>query len=84
MKMMEFDIEPLVLKSLRAKWRDEIERAIANAKRTAEDKRFRREYYRAGARTGRGWRMARDAGNLGCGGRGPVRATPASADDGPR
>jgi len=54
MKMMEFDIEPLVLKSLRVKWRDEIERAIANAKRTAEDKRFRREWWRAGARTGRG------------------------------
>jgi len=52
--MMEFGIEPLVLKSLRAKWRDEIERAIASAKRTAEDKWFRREFYRAGARAGRG------------------------------
>jgi len=52
-KMMEFDIEPLVLKSLMAKWRDEIERAIANVKRTAEDKRSRREWWRAGAR--RGW-----------------------------
>jgi hypothetical protein len=33
MKVMAFGIEPLVLKSLRVKWRDEIERAIANAKR---------------------------------------------------
>jgi len=53
--MMEFDVDPMVLKSLRAKWRSEIERAIANAKRTAEDKRFRREFYRAGAQAGRGW-----------------------------
>jgi hypothetical protein len=36
-------------------WADEIERAIADAKRTAEDKRFRREFYRSCARTGRGW-----------------------------
>ena len=46
MKMMEFDIGPLVLKSLRAKWKDEIERAIANVKRTPEDNRFRREWGR--------------------------------------
>jgi len=30
----------------------------ANAKRTAEDKRFRREFHRAGARAGRGWGRA--------------------------
>jgi len=59
MEMMEFDIEPLVLKSLRAKWRDEIERAIANAKRTAEDKRSRREWYRAAGRRERVWRRRR-------------------------
>ena len=63
--MMEFDIEPLVLKSLQAKWRDEIERAIANAKRTAEDKEFRREFYRAGAQTRRWWgRRARTEHHL--------------------
>jgi len=34
-----------------AKCRDEIERAMANAKRTAWDKKFRREWHRAGVRT---------------------------------
>jgi len=56
--MMEFDIEPLVLKSLRAKWRDEIELAIACAERTDEDLRCRWEWGTAGAsRTGWGKRM---------------------------
>jgi len=53
-KMMQFEIEPLVLKSFEAKWGDEIERAIANARRTAEDKRSGREWYGAGGRT-MGW-----------------------------
>ena len=34
---------------LRNQYRDEIERAITNAKRTAWDKWFRREWYRAAA-----------------------------------
>jgi len=60
MRMMEFDVEPLVLKSRRAKWRDEIERAVANVKRSGEDKRSRREFYRAGAWRGWGRRQWRD------------------------
>ena len=32
-------------------WEREIERAIVNAKRTEWDKWFRREWYKAGART---------------------------------
>ncbi len=46
---MKIELDPFVLKSLEAKWRDEIERAIANVKRTREDKRCRRAFYRAGA-----------------------------------
>jgi len=57
--MMEFDIGPLVLKSLRAKWRDEIERAIANAKRSESDKWFRKQWHRAAGRRRRAWRQRR-------------------------
>lgn len=32
---------------LRQQYRDEIERAIANAKRSGQDRWFRREFYRA-------------------------------------
>jgi hypothetical protein len=38
---------------LRKQYRGEIERAINNAKRTAWDKWFRRQWYRAGAMRGR-------------------------------
>jgi hypothetical protein len=53
--MKEFDIDPLVLKSLRTLWRDEIGRAIANTKRSAWDRRFRRERDRAGKWRWLGW-----------------------------
>jgi hypothetical protein len=36
---------------LRKQYRGEIERAIRNAKRTAWDKWFRRQWYRGGARS---------------------------------
>ena len=52
---MEFDVDALMLKSLKAKWKDEIERAIANAKRSAWDKGFRREWWGAGGRRKRAW-----------------------------
>jgi len=52
--MMDFRHYPVHV--AKAKWAEEIERAVANAKRTPEDKRFRREWWRAGAGTGRGWR----------------------------
>ena len=42
--------------ALRASWRDEIERAITNQKRSAWDKIFRRQWYRAAAQTKRRFR----------------------------
>jgi hypothetical protein len=56
---------------LRGSIRDEIERAIANAKRTAWDKWFRRQWYRATAQIARqqGWRKTgRAHGHLPVGG----------------
>jgi hypothetical protein len=38
-------------------WRDEVERAIENAKRSAWDRKFRREWYKAMAR--KRWSRAR-------------------------
>jgi len=57
--MIEFDIDPLVLTSLRAEWRDEIERAVDNVKRTEWDKWMRREWHKADSR--RQWSADRKA-----------------------
>jgi len=46
------DVTQHLIQPARMEWAEEIERAIANAKRTAEDKRFRREWWRAGAGKG--------------------------------
>ena len=51
------ELKELAAKATMAAWRDEIERAITNAKRTEWDKRFRRAWYRAEARS-----KARDRG----------------------
>ena len=42
-------IEAMASSVLREQYQDQIERAIRNAKRTAWDKRFRSEWYRAAA-----------------------------------
>ena len=42
--------------TLKASWRDEIERAITNQKRTELDKYLRRLWYKAQARRRRGFR----------------------------
>ena len=41
-------VNELEAKFLQKRWAEEIGRAIANAKQTAEDKRLRREWWRAG------------------------------------
>ncbi len=43
---MEVDPGSIVAESLEARWRDETERAMANAKRSALDKWYRRKWYR--------------------------------------
>jgi hypothetical protein len=48
------DVTHYVEQAARAAWAEEIERAIRNAKRTPEDKAFRREWYRAGGDEGEG------------------------------
>jgi hypothetical protein len=45
----ETEIEANGAALLRQQYRDEIERAVRNAKRTAWDKSFRRQWYRAAA-----------------------------------
>ena len=42
-------------KEIREGHRDEINRAINNVRRTAEDKLFRKEWYRAAAKRARRW-----------------------------
>jgi hypothetical protein len=57
-------------KAIIAAHRDEIERAVDNVKRTAEDKWWRRQWYKAAAQRRRrlkglptGWRRARGQNN---------------------
>ena len=72
MTVSSFDkmIEEHGVRFLREKHRDEIERAIRNAQRTAWDKWFRKEWYKAGARSGKrgmGARITYEDGKSGSG-----------------
>ena len=46
--VIKMNVTQCLEQAAEAAWADEIEEAIANAKRIAEDKRFRKEWWRAG------------------------------------
>jgi len=49
------DVAECLARAARAAWAEEMERATANGKRTHEDKRLGRQWYREAAKTGGRW-----------------------------